>query len=1225
MPMQKGLLRFIKGLSTLIITSLLFFSANSQTSSCWGTNCTSGDFTLQQIYLASDLSGTALTSTSCSTPGAMVNVYLALKITNGTNSDRDGVFLSGTISSGGTSTAYAHCFAGTLPHGVVATFVDPTPFVWHCGAPITMMDAFTGWNSASGPVCTGDCSGSVISKCRTYGDVIIVTPLVADFTTEASCPQGAQFQAIKFTSTTTGGITPYSYKWEIDDGPTTTTVGPNSSSTYTYTPTSTHDITVKLTVTDASNPMQTDDETKTSIVVGACCVMPTINDQPSNQLICSGGTATFSVSSSGGNPAPTIQWQEKVGAGSFANLSNGGVYSGVTTTTLTITGATLGMNGNQYRAILTSGTCTPATSSAATLTVSANSVTASATPTAIQLASAAHNSQLNAVAGSASNYSWTQDPASGGSLSASNIANPVFTATAAGTYKFVVTATQIVAPYCVAKDSVYVDVIASAPNCNLTGPTSTCASTTGLVFEGGSIPTNYSFHWSVNNGASITSSPSDSASITVTAGTSNFTVTLYITPDNPDLSPISCPRNVTVNAIPDAPTTGGDTRCGTGTVHLTASGCSGGTLKWYDAASGGNLLHTGTSYDTSISSNMTLYVSCTSAYGCVGQRASVTGTVNGVPSAPSTTGDSRCGSGQVNLSASGCNGGTLKWYDASSGGNLVNTGSSYSPILSGTTTFYVSCTSSDGCTGARASVTGEIKDIPSAPSTTGDHRCGSGVVYLSASGCSGGTLKWYDASSDGTLVNTGSSYSPSLSGTTTFYVSCTNDQGCTSSRASVTGTINDIPSAPTANDGFRCSEGVVNLSVSGCSGGTLTWYDAPSGGNVVATGSSYSPNLSVTTTFYVSCTSEQECLGTRAAVTGHIMDCTLNCTVTQGYYGSPGKSCDGTQMFNSAIDLIANLLGVNSAPHPLVIGRAGGSVTIPATLAGAIKLNSVMPGGTTPTGPLSGDCIITDACFNAYATLNGRIGNVLLSQTITLSLNARMNGGLLAGFPVQSGWLTTMKRSGCGENSTLVSCAQGPGSVASFQMNVSVVNYLTNNGANEAIVQDLLNLANDVLGGILVPGQPGAHGINVPSYSAINSTEDAFNNAFDGCRSFIGYYECRKTCSNLGIGCPLPIRFDGNIDVTSTGTSPIPPKVSVFPNPYLDKVKFTIESPVSGQATLEVYNMVGQRIQVLYNGNLQAGISRTIDYNVPENNRGNLIYILRMNDRKASGKLIRPN
>ncbi|OFY79197.1 MAG: hypothetical protein A2275_15850, partial [Bacteroidetes bacterium RIFOXYA12_FULL_35_11] len=55
---------------------------------------------------------------------------------------------------------------------------------------------------------------------------------------------------------------------------------------------------------------------------------------------------------------------------------------------------------------------------------------------------------------------------------------------------------------------------------------------------------------------------------------------------------------------------------------------------------------------------------------------------------PVTTGNSICGSGTVSLSASG--NGTLNWYDASTGGSYLFTGTDYTtPVISQTTSYYV--------------------------------------------------------------------------------------------------------------------------------------------------------------------------------------------------------------------------------------------------------------------------------------------------------------------------------------------------------------------------------------------------------------------------------------------------------------------------------------------------------------------------------------------------------
>ncbi|MER0442927.1 hypothetical protein, partial [Emticicia sp. W12TSBA100-4] len=92
--------------------------------------------------------------------------------------------------------------------------------------------------------------------------------------------------------------------------------------------------------------------------------------------------------------------------------------------------------------------------------------------------------------------------------------------------------------------------------------------------------------------------------------------------------------NVVVNVIPSAPTSVGGNRCGPGTVTMTASGCSGGTISWYSSLTGGTALVTGTTYTTpSLSTTTTYYLEC-SLNGCVSStRSTAVATINAIPTA----------------------------------------------------------------------------------------------------------------------------------------------------------------------------------------------------------------------------------------------------------------------------------------------------------------------------------------------------------------------------------------------------------------------------------------------------------------------------------------------------------------------------------------------------------------------------------------------------------------
>ncbi len=139
-------------------------------------------------------------------------------------------------------------------------------------------------------------------------------------------------------------------------------------------------------------------------------------------------------------------------------------------------------------------------------------------------------------------------------------------------------------------------------------------------------------------------------------------------------------------ANPDAQFTGNITDNCTGTVQFTNTSTGSTNFVWFfgdgTTSTLANPTHTYSASGT--------YTVKLRALNCKGKDSLVMTnyiTIN-MAVAPTTTGGSSCGAGTVGLSASGS--GTLNWYDAASGGNLVNTGNSYSPTLSSTTTYYVS-------------------------------------------------------------------------------------------------------------------------------------------------------------------------------------------------------------------------------------------------------------------------------------------------------------------------------------------------------------------------------------------------------------------------------------------------------------------------------------------------------------------------------------------------------
>lgn len=157
----------------------------------------------------------------------------------------------------------------------------------------------------------------------------------------------------------------------------------------------------------------------------------------------------------------------------------------------------------------------------------------------------------------------------------------------------------------VANNSVIACAAAQPPVADFTAsPTVSC---TGIIqFSDISTNTPTSWSWSFGDGGtSTTQNPSHTYS-------ASGTYTVSLTATNAEGSDTEIKTGyITVN-LPAAPTTTGATICSGETATLYASGT--GTLNWYDAPTGGNLVFTGTAYTTpALTSTTTYYVESTTA------------------------------------------------------------------------------------------------------------------------------------------------------------------------------------------------------------------------------------------------------------------------------------------------------------------------------------------------------------------------------------------------------------------------------------------------------------------------------------------------------------------------------------------------------------------------------------------------------------------------------------
>ncbi|PCI99415.1 MAG: hypothetical protein COB15_04330 [Flavobacteriales bacterium] len=324
---------------------------------------------------------------------------------------------------------------------------------------------------------------------------------------------------------------------------------------------------------------------------------------------------------------------------------------------------------------------------------------------------------------------------------------------------------------------------------------------------------------------------------------------------------VTIAASLTVNAGVD------DTICNGQSYTLGASPNGiGYTFDWDEL---GNLNFSTLFNPTVNPTTTTMYwVTVTDPTFCTGTDTVII-TVNPVPSMTPPSNATYCDGDAVPASTYSTTpvGGTFTWTNSDPTIGLAASGTGNTPVFNAvnTTSSPITATISvtptlNGCIGAAVNYTITVNPIPAPPTSASVSICTNNTATLTAT-APGGTYEWYDATTGGTLLFTGASYTtPILTANTSYWVQTTIN-GCISPRTQVDVT---IASGITVNPGVDdtiCNGQPYTLGVSPNGAGYNIIWDEPGNLNF---SNVFNPtvNPTATTTYTVTVTDASNCTGT---------------------------------------------------------------------------------------------------------------------------------------------------------------------------------------------------------------------------------------------------------------------------------------------------------------------------------------------------------------------------